>query len=88
MVHEVTDDIHIALEDPEVILITTPAHSHKELAELIAKNIKKSAVVVLNPGRTFGALEFRSIYEKFNQEYKQIISKRDADDYIYMQKNK
>ena len=74
LVHEVTDDIHIALEDPEVILITTPAHSHKELAELIAKNIKKSAVVVLNPGRTFGALEFRSIYEKFNQEYKQIIA--------------
>lgn len=73
-IHAVTDDIRVALEDPAVILITTPANSHKELAELIAKNINKSAVIVLNPGRTFGALEFRNIYEKYNKKNKQIIA--------------
>ena len=72
-IHLVTDDIELALKDPEVILITTPANSHKELAELIAKHIKKSATIVLNPGRTFGALEFKKNYEKINKEYKQII---------------
>jgi opine dehydrogenase len=73
-IHAVTDDIRSALKNPDVILITTPAHSHKELAELIAKNINKSAVIVLNPGRTFGALEFRNIYEKYNKKDKQIIA--------------
>lgn len=73
-IHRVTDNIKIALEDPDIILITTPATSHKELAELIAKNINKSTVIILNPGRTFGALEFRNIYEKFNYECKQIIA--------------
>lgn len=70
----VTDDIDVALENPDIILITTPANSHKELAELIGKNIQKSTVIVLNPGRTFGALEFSHIYSKFNNQYEQIIA--------------
>lgn len=73
-IHCVTDDINVALRDPDIILITTPANFHKELAELISKNINKSTVIVLNPGRTFGALEFRYIYEKFNNQYDQIIA--------------
>ena len=51
-----------------------PANSHKELAKLIANNINKSTVIVLNPGRTFGALEFRNTYEKYNKKHKQIIA--------------
>lgn len=73
-IHTVTDNINIALEDPDIILVTTPANSYKELAELIAKNINKSTVIVLNPGRTFGALEFRNIYEKYNMKHRQIIA--------------
>jgi opine dehydrogenase len=73
-IHCVTDDIEIALKDPDIILITTPANSHKELAELISKNINKSTAIVLNPGRTFGALEFKKIYEKFNNQHDQIIA--------------
>lgn len=73
-IHEVTDDIKIALENPDIILITTPANSHKELAELIGKNINKSTVIVLNPGRTFGAIEFKNIYEQYNIKYSQIIA--------------
>lgn len=70
----VTDDIQLALKDPDIIMITTPANSHKKLAELIGKNIKKSTVILLSPGRTFGAVEFRNIYQKFNTEYSQIIA--------------
>lgn len=73
-IHMVTDNIKEALKDPDVILITTPAHSHKGLAELIAKNIKKSALIVLNPGRTFGALEFEYVYNMYNKNYKQTIA--------------
>lgn len=73
-IHKITDDIKEALEDPDVILITTPASSHKYLAELIAKNIEKSSVIILNPGRTFGAFEFTHIYNKYNTDYKQIVA--------------
>lgn len=73
-IDKVTDDIKAALENPDVILITTPADSHKALAEIIAKNIKKEVLIVLNPGRTFGAYEFRKIYEEYNCDYKQIVA--------------
>lgn len=73
-IHLVTPDIGMALQDPEIILVTTPASSHQELAELIAKHIKKSTVIVLNPGRTFGALEFRNTYERFNRQFNQVVA--------------
>lgn len=73
-IHLITDDIKAALDNPDLILITTPAHSHKMLAELIAKNIKRETLIVLNPGRTFGALEFKKVYEDFNKEFKQTIA--------------
>lgn len=73
-IYQVTDDIRQALFDPELILITTPANSHKDLAKKIAKHIKKETLIVLNPGRTFGALEFNRIYKQYNTVHKQTIA--------------
>ena len=73
-IHKVTNDIKEALVDPDIILITTPASSHKDLAELIGKNLKKSTIIVLNPGRTFGAFEFEHILKQYNMEYNQLIA--------------
>lgn len=70
----VTNEIKEAINNPDIILITTPANSHKELAEKIAKNIQKETLIILNPGRTFGALEFQEAYKKHNQNLKQIIA--------------
>ena len=70
----VTDDIAKATESADVIMVTTPANSHREIAAAIADNIKKEAVIVLNPGRTFGALDFREVYEKNNRKIKQSIA--------------
>jgi len=66
----VTDDLNQALRffDPEVILVTTPANSHREIAELLAKNLAKADIlVVLNPGRTFGALDFYNVFRMHNR---------------------
>ncbi len=73
-IDQVTADIGVAVRDPDLILITTPANAHRGLAEAIAKHIKKSTVIVLNPGRTFGALDFKEVYEEHNQEFEQIIA--------------
>ncbi len=70
----VTDNIKIALKTPDIILITTPANCHKELAELIAVNIEKETIIILNPGRTFGALEFQNVYRTHNNKITQTIA--------------
>lgn len=70
----VTTDMKEALKDPDAILITTPAFSHAELAETIAKNIEKETLIVLFPGRTFGAMEFLEVYNEYNKEVKQTVA--------------
>lgn len=70
----VTDDMEEAIKNSDIILITVPASSHKEIAELIGRTIKKETLIVLNPGRTFGALEFREAYKKFNNKFEQTIA--------------
>lgn len=40
------------------IMITTPASAHHDLAVLLAGRVTGDHVVILNPGRTFGAIEF------------------------------
>lgn len=73
-VHKVTSDLEAALTEPDIIFITTPANSHKNLAENIGKHLKKETLIVLNPGRTFGALEFERIYKQYNKDYEPIIA--------------
>ncbi len=80
-IHVVTDSMEEALMNPDVILITTPACSHRELAEQIAKHIKKEALIVLNPGRTFGALEFKEVYQKYNPYIPQTIAETQTNLY-------
>lgn len=73
-IDQVTNNIKQALEKTDIVLITTPANSHKELAAIIAKNITSETLIVLNPGRTFGALEFQSEYKKHNGFLPQCIA--------------
>ena len=56
---DVTTDIREALEGSELVLVTTPASSHADLARMLAGSMEDRVPVVLNPGRTFGAVNFR-----------------------------
>ena len=55
----VTTDIEEALKDVKVVLVTTPATSHAGLARIMAPYLDESNIVILNPGRTFGAVDFK-----------------------------
>lgn len=55
-----TSDIEKVMSDIDIILITTPANSHRELAGRLCPYLSYESCVVLNPGRTFGALEFQT----------------------------
>ncbi|MBE3599348.1 MAG: FAD-dependent monooxygenase [Limnochordaceae bacterium] len=48
------------LRNVDVVIVTTPATAHGELAERMAPFLDAHHVVILHPGRTLGALEFAS----------------------------
>jgi len=54
----VTSDMGEALEQAEVIMVVVPATAHADIAQAAAPHLRDGHIVVLNPGRTGGALEF------------------------------
>ncbi len=54
----VTSDMGEALERAEIIMVVVPATAHVDIAEVAAPHLRDGQIVVLNPGRTGGALEF------------------------------
>ena len=51
-------DLRQAVTGAEIIMCATPAHIHRQLAQSLSPHLSPDQVVVLNPGRTGGALEF------------------------------
>lgn len=60
----VTHDIHEAVDFSDLILVVTTATAHHEIAELIAPYLNDNHTIVLNPGRTFGVLEFSNVLKE------------------------
>ncbi|UJF15329.1 NAD/NADP octopine/nopaline dehydrogenase family protein [Jeotgalibaca sp. MA1X17-3] len=65
-IHLVTSNLAKALKNPDIVFVTTPAFSHKQLATQIALVLKKTTTIILSPGRTFGALEFKHEFKRVN----------------------
>lgn len=55
-IREASSDIGKVLS--KTIMVATPSSAHKDLAQLLAKYVDDSYMIILNPGRTFGALDF------------------------------
>ncbi|MGE5631859.1 MAG: NAD/NADP octopine/nopaline dehydrogenase family protein [Caulobacteraceae bacterium] len=58
----VTDNIEEAIRGVDIIMVAVPASAHKHIAYLMAPYITAGQYIVLNPGRTGGALEFQNIF--------------------------
>jgi opine dehydrogenase len=63
--------IEMATTDPalvvpwaDVLMVVVPAFAHAAMAEACAPYLRDGQVIVLNPGRTGGALEFRSVLRR------------------------
>lgn len=59
----VTMDLKLAVKDANIILVVTPAFAHKEIAIKLSPYLKEGQIIILNPGRTFGSVEFLRIIE-------------------------
>jgi len=55
----VTSNVQEAIADADCIMVVVPATGHQYLAEQCAPHLRDGQIVVLNPGRTGGALAFR-----------------------------
>lgn len=60
----VSTDLKQVVEGAEVVMVTTTANVHSELARQMASILDDNQIVVLNPGRTGGALEFLQTIKK------------------------
>lgn len=54
----VTSDIGEAITESSFVMVCVPAFAHRDVARACAPHFRPGQVVVLNPGRTFGAIEF------------------------------
>lgn len=57
-------DLKEVVKGAELIMVATTATAHSTLASQMASILQDGQVIVLNPGRTCGALEFRNVLEK------------------------
>lgn len=79
--NRVTADIGDAVTDVDIIMVTVPAVGHYDIAKEMAPYLKDGQIVILNPGRTGGALE---VYETLLRERKRNnIIVAEAQTFIY-----
>lgn len=56
-----SSDIQRAIKDVDVLMVVVPATAHRFMAEVCAPYLKDGQIIMLNPGRTFGAIEFKQV---------------------------
>lgn len=55
-----TADLGMAIRECQLIMVATTATAHRSLATQMATLLRDGQIVILNPGRTCGALEFKN----------------------------
>ncbi len=53
-----SNNIQECLEEVDILMVVVPANGHRFMAKTCSPYIKENHIVILNPGRTGGALEF------------------------------
>jgi opine dehydrogenase len=79
--NKITSNMEEAISDADLIMVVVPAVGHRYMAENCAPYLKKGQVILLNPGRTFGALEFYNILKKQGKHKDVVVA--EAETFIY-----
>ena len=78
---KVTSDMREALQDSDMIMVVVPAHAHVDIARKAAPHLRDGQIVILNPGRTLGALEFCQVLRDQDCEADVIVA--ETQTFIY-----
>ena len=49
----------------DFVMITTPSSAHKDIARELAPYVTPNTIIILNPGRTFGAIDFAEELKRY-----------------------
>lgn len=77
----VTSDLQEALEHAQVIMVVVPSSAHADIAKKVAPYLKDGQVILLHPGRTCGAIEFRKALD--DQDCTVDVTVAEAETFIY-----
>ena len=80
-----TDDIEAAVDGVDILMVVVPATGHRFIAEKVAPFLRDGQVIVLNPGRTGGALEVKSVFRAMKVKADVIIG--EAQTLLYASRN-
>lgn len=61
----ISDNIEEVIKGADIIMVTVPAIGHYDIAKQMACHLKEGQIIVLNPGRTGGALEVYTTIRKY-----------------------
>jgi opine dehydrogenase len=70
------------IEDAEVIMVVVPSNAHGEIARNMAPHLKDGQTIILNPGRTCGAIEFVKELKDVNCEVDVTVAETETLIYI------
>lgn len=59
-----TTDIKAAMAGVKIIMVVVPANAHRDIAEIVAPHLQDGQIIILNPGRTCGVLEFFNVLKE------------------------
>lgn len=59
-----TANMEEAIREADVLMVVVPASGHRYMAEATAPHLREGQIVILNPGRTGGAFEFRQVLKE------------------------
>ena len=71
-------DMRQVLQDAALVMVTTPAQYHAATARVMAPWLQDGQIVVLNPGRTFGVLEFGAVLRESGCHAQIILAETDT----------
>lgn len=69
------------MEKADILMVVVPALAHRFIAETCAPYLKENQIVILNPGRTGGALEFYNVLRE--KDIKKLPFIAEAQTFIY-----
>ena len=80
-IQKATSDMEEALKDAQVVMLVVPSSAHADLANAMAPFMKDGQIIILNPGRTCGAIEFDMVRRKAGSSAKILLA--EAETFIY-----
>jgi len=76
-----TSSIEEVIDQADVIMVVLPSSAHAQIAAQLSGCLKDGQIVILHPGRTCGAIEFRKVLSDMGSQAEITIA--EAETFIY-----